>query len=149
LKHFNNGEFLLILLLTSVTAFLLARTFRTGIDRLRGKRWARTTALIQQSGIGFINAPGIHGRVGFFGYTYEARGAKYVGFFAIMSEQVDLDRLQKKLSGQNIQIRFNPSHRETSFLENLRDPLFEGYIATQDANWISQAPNPGLRAPIS
>jgi len=96
-----------------------------------------------------INAPGIRGRVGFFGYAYEVQGTKYVSFFAIMSNQTDLDRFQQKLSGQHIQIRFNPSHPEISFLKNLRDPLFEGYAATQDPNWISQAPNPGLRAPIS
>jgi len=105
--------------------------------------------LIQPAGVGIINVPEAYGRVGFFGYAYQVQGARCVGFFVIMSEQIDLDRLQQKLSGQRIQIRFSPSNPETSFLENLRDPLFEGYAATQDANWISQVPNLELRSPFS
>jgi len=66
-----------------------------------------------------------------------------------MSKQIGLNPIQQKLSGQRIQIRFNPSHPETSFLEHLRDPLFERYKATQQANWIGQTPNPGLRSPFS
>jgi hypothetical protein len=31
-----------------------------------------------------------------------------------MSKQIGLDRIQQKLSGQRIQMRFNPSHPETS-----------------------------------
>lgn len=149
LKHLNIADLVLILLLACVTSFLLSGTLRAGITRLWGKRWPRATALIQPAGVGIINVPEAYGRVGFFGYAYQVLGARCVGFFVIMSEQIDLDRLQQKLSGQRIQIRYNPSHPETSFLENLRDPLFEGYAATQNANWISQVPNLGLRSPFS
>lgn len=149
LKHFNIGDAVLILLLASVTFFLLARTLLTGVTRLWVRSWTRATALIQPAGArDHQRARGLWTRW-LFRIQLSGTGARYVGCFVIMSKQIGLNPIQQKLSGQRIQIRFNPSHPETSFLEHLRDPLFERYKATQQANWIGQTPNPGLRSPFS
>ena len=108
-----------------------------------------TLATIQRGGVAMINTPtGIYARVGFFGYSYTVDGSQYAGLFAILCDPQDSERFQQKLSGGKIQIRYNPSNPETSFVENLRDPRFEGYKASQDPNWLSQAPDAGIRDPI-
>jgi hypothetical protein len=56
------------------------------------------------------------------------------------SNEATVQTLHKCLSGASIQIWYNPSDPNTSFLVNYSDFRFEELKATQNPEWLNQAP---------
>jgi hypothetical protein len=48
--------------------------------------------------------------------------------------------VQSNLAGVAIEVRFSPSDPSVSYLVDLRDTRFGGLAATQNPEWLSQAP---------
>jgi hypothetical protein len=140
-------ERLLYTLGGAAAIFMMFRAVLPTIIRVRGMNWPKATATIQRTAVSLINAPGVYGRIIFCGYEFTVEGVRYFSLFAILANLNEQERLKHKLYGAHIQIRYNPSHPETSFLVNLRDPLFDGYLASQDRNWLSKAPVWGIETP--
>jgi hypothetical protein len=74
------------------------------------------------------------------GYAYVLDGKRYAGFFVIYGNDLKVSKLHADLAGHTVRIRYNPSDPNTSLLENFSDSRFGGLTATQNAEWLSQAP---------
>ena len=116
--------------------------------RFQGHNWPLTTATIQKAGIGIVPL-GKGGTPGsFFGYSFTVQGTRYAGLFVFASDQETVESLQKKLAGQMIQIRYSPLDPDVSYLADPSDPRFGGLTASQNPDWLAQAPDTGIRYPI-
>jgi hypothetical protein len=111
------------------------------LRRYRRNRWPSAEATIQQGAIGKIYfGKGATAPASFLGYAYNVQGVRYGGYFALYGGEAIVQKLHKGLAGASIQIRYNPSDPNTSFLLNYSDFRFEGLKATQSPEWLNQAP---------
>ena len=60
--------------------------------------------------------------------------------FAVPMDEQDSSLLQKTLSGDSIQIRYDPADPDTSFLVDQYDSRFMGRKARQDPEVLESAP---------
>lgn len=76
------------------------------------------------------------------GYGFVIEGIRRAGIFAIYGTQDEdiLRRLENKLAGVSVDIRYDPSDVGLSYLVDLDDLRFEGLTVTQNPEWLSQAP---------
>jgi hypothetical protein len=74
------------------------------------------------------------------GYAYIVQGMRYAGFFAIYGEDSRVRKLSDGLAGGPIQIRYNPSDPNISYLVGCHDSRFDGLAATQNPEWLEQSP---------
>ena len=74
------------------------------------------------------------------GYAYIVQGVQYAGFFALYDDDSHVRKLSDGLSGDTVQIRYNPSDPNVSFLVDRNDSRFEGLAATQNPEWLEQSP---------
>jgi hypothetical protein len=109
--------------------------------RLRSRRWPTEEAIIQRGAFGGISVgrgPSIP--ASFLGYAFVVNSVRYAGVFAICGDQAFLHRLNDRLNGQTIKIRYNPSDPNMSFLVDYYDPRFGGKVATQNPERLESAP---------
>jgi hypothetical protein len=97
------------------------------------KRWPKANAKISRSFVGQAVGPG--GRASFFTYKFVVQGASYEGRFMIMSGEESVQRLQDKLNGQDISVRYNPNEPTVSFIADALDARFEGHAMRQNPYW--------------
>jgi hypothetical protein len=76
------------------------------------------------------------------GYGFVIEGIRRAGIFAIYGTQDGniLRRLEDKLAGGSVDVRYDPSDLGLSYLVDLHDSRFEGLTVTQNPEWVSQAP---------
>jgi hypothetical protein len=111
--------------------------------RFSSRRWPTVTATIQQGSVGPISfGRGVTVPAAFLGYGFVVEGIRRAGIFAIYGTQDDkiLRRLQEKLAGGSVEIRYDPSDVGLSYLVDLHDSRFEGLTVTQNPESLSQAP---------
>ena len=131
------------LLLLSILIWWWLAQGRHAWQRLSSRRWPTATATIQKGSIGPISfGRGVTVSAAFLGYGFVVEGSRRAGIFAIYGTQdVDiLQRLEDRLAGASVDIRYDPSDLGVSYLSDLHDPLFEGLTVTQNPEWLSQAP---------
>lgn len=119
------------------------------IRRVRSHRWPTAEATIQKGCFGAISL-GRYGSipVAFMGYAYTIQGVRYAGAFVLYRDLERLRRLSEALAGLVIQIRYDPSDLNTSYLTDTDDSRFEGLHVSQDPQWIEQAPPLDLQEAI-
>ena len=109
--------------------------------RLRSRRWPTADAIIQKGALGGISVGrGASVPASFMGYAFVANNVRYAGLFAICGDQAFLRRLNESINGQTIQIRYNPSDPNMSFLVDYYDPRFGGKVAIQNPERLDDAP---------
>ena len=122
---------------------------RYWIRRNGRKRWPVTTATLQYGAMGGI-AVGKGGSIpaSFMGYAYKVDDVRYAGLFVMMGDKSQLDRLQSALPGNPIQIRYDPSDPNRSFLDDYSNSLFKGLTVSQEPEKLNQAPSFDLQEVI-
>jgi hypothetical protein len=131
--------------------FLLAMMFVLGwwyfvqavyfVRRLRSRRWPTADATIQKGALGGVSVGrGASVPASFMGYAFVVNNVRYAGLFAVCGDQPFLHRLSQSICGQTIQIRYNPSDPNMSFLVDYYDPRFGGKVATQNPERLESAP---------
>jgi hypothetical protein len=72
-----------------------------------------------------------------FGYSYEVNGARYIGFFAIITDTKGAlgagPDIQEKLDGKALTIRYDPMHPQRSFVV---DREVSGNEVHQGPDWV-------------
>lgn len=111
------------------------------VVRKRRKQWPVANALIQKGTMGQLDL----GEAGtkpaaFMGYSFKANGLCYAYCFVLCGSEVRIKDLYRRLPGNPVQVRYDPSDPNTSFLVNCHDVLFEGLVASQASTFLAQAP---------
>ena len=134
-------EVLFLLVLFVILGWWYFAQFRYFLQRSRSKRWPVVDAVLQKGSIGKISF-GKRGSmpVAFVGYAYTVQGIRYAGFFALYGEEYKVRRLDESLAGATVQIRYDPSSPDVSFLVNEYDSRLEGTQATQNPDYLDQCP---------
>ena len=109
---------------------------------LRRKNWPSANATIQKGAMGRIS----RGKGGFIpacfiGYTFKVQDERYAAYFVLVGNEEALEKLNKNLSGGSLEIRYDPSDHNISLLVDYHDFRFAGLTASQDPEWLSQAPS--------
>jgi hypothetical protein len=111
------------------------------IRRYRRSHWPTVEAVIQKGAVGRVPAgKGATIPASFMGYAYIVEGVRYAGFFALMGDETRVQRLYSGLGDSHIQIRYDPSDPNVSFLRDYKDPRFDGLRATQSPEMLNHAP---------
>lgn len=131
-----------------VLLLLLASLGWWGFVQLRGlfkrfssRRWPTAEATVQKGAVGRVS--GVRGSWtygSFFGYAFAVQGVSYMGLFLVVGDQEQVSALQNVLVGMPLSVRYKPSDPSVSVVEDLYDPRFRGLNATQDPEWLKQAP---------
>ncbi|HKN26291.1 MAG TPA: hypothetical protein VJX72_15690 [Candidatus Acidoferrum sp.] len=109
--------------------------------RAASKRWPNVTATIQKGAVGRISfGRGASAPACFLGYAYLVEGTRRAGFFALYGEEGKVDEVQKRLASSPLDIRYDPSNPDLSCMIDFYDSRFEGLAATQNPQWLDQAP---------
>ena len=94
--------------------------------------WPKATATVKQGFAGTIlKTVG----AGFFQYVFTVEGVEYWGRFILPDNRNHVEKLQLKLDGRPLLVKFRPSNPRVSLLADFNDPLFEGLVATQNPYW--------------
>jgi len=116
------------------------------VARKRRKQWPVTEALIQKGAIGQLDLAeaGVKPAV-FMGYSFKVNGVRYAHCFVLFGNEVPVHDLNRRLPGTPLQVRYNPSDPNTSFLVNYSDARFGGFVASQNPIFLEKAPTFDLR----
>jgi hypothetical protein len=138
--------FLALLLILGAWYFVQIRHF---VLRFRSKRWPIVNATVQRGCVGKISV-GKGGSIpaAFLGYAYLVQGVRYVGLFAVCGDDPKVRKLNEGLPGCTIQVRYDPSSPDRSFLVNESDPRFEELTASQNPDRLEQSPSFDLQDAI-
>ncbi|MGB8323245.1 MAG: hypothetical protein WCE52_09820 [Candidatus Acidiferrum sp.] len=103
--------------------------------------WPTANALVQKGAVGTISfGRGATSPAAFLGYSFFVQGARYAGIFAVYGAEDLVRTIQSGLAGASIDVRFSPSDPNVSYLVDLHDVRFGGLSATQNPEWLDQAP---------
>jgi hypothetical protein len=119
------------------------------IRRHGRNRWPTAEAIIQKGALG--NVPiekGATVHAGFLGYVFTVQGARYAGYFALIGDETRVQSTYDALAGSTIQVRYNPSEPDVSFLADYKDRRFEGLKVTQSPQILNRAPSFDLQDAI-
>jgi hypothetical protein len=109
--------------------------------RQASRAWPMVNATLQKGALGRISfGRGATAPAAFMGYAYTIGGVRYAGFFALYGEETAIQALHVSLPGSLIQIRYNPANPDVSFLADYKDSRFGSSEATQNSEWLAQAP---------
>ena len=108
---------------------------------LRRKNWPSANATVQNFTTGAIN----RGKncivpARFVGYAFKVQEQRFGGYFVVIGKESALEELPKNLQGCSLQVRYHPSDPTTSLLVDYKDARFGGLLASQDPDWLDQAP---------
>ena len=141
MSHNYAFEWLSLLILFLVLSCWYFVRIRFLLRRYRGKSWPTVEATLQNGAVGRISfGTGSSSPASFVGYAYIVQGVQYAGFFALYDDDSHVRKLSDGLSGDTVQIRYNPSDPNVSFLVDRNDSRFEGLAATQNPEWLEQSP---------
>ena len=99
------------------------------------------TAVVQKGAAGTISfGRGAMAPAVFLGYSFVVQGNRYAGIFALYGSEDLVRSVQGGLAGGALDVRFNPSDPSVSYLVDLCDTRFGGLTATQNPEWLDQAP---------
>jgi len=111
------------------------------LRRYRSKLWPVIDATLQKGAVGRISfGRGASCPATFMGYAYSVQGVRYAGFVALYGDDDRINELHDHLTGAAIQIRYNPSDPNISYLVDYNGARFEGLVATQNPEWLDQSP---------
>jgi hypothetical protein len=79
---------------------------------------------------------------------FKVQGERYGAYFVVVGKKDVLQKVNENLAGAPIQIRYNPSDPDVSLLVDYKDFRFEGQKASQDPDWLNQAPTVDLQDAI-
>jgi hypothetical protein len=107
----------------------------------RRKNWPSTNATVQNFTTGAVN----RGKnwivpARFVGYAFKIQEQRFCGYFVVLGKEGALEDVRKNLQGRSLQIRYDPSDPTTSLLVDYKDARFGGLLASQDPEWLDQAP---------
>lgn len=119
----------------------LAAHIPYGLRYLRRKNWPIADAAVQNFTTGAVNR-GKNWTVParFVGYAFKVQEQRFGGYFVVLGKESALEGVRKNLQGCSVQIRYDPSDPATSLLVDYKDPRFAGLLASQDPDWLDQAP---------
>ena len=106
------------------------------LRRFLGRRWPTASATIRK---GFIGTVSRGAGAGFYEYAFAIKGVQYSGKFIIIDGWEHAEKLQEKLDGLPISIKYCPTNPSVSLLLDLYDSRFDGKSATQNPNWYANA----------
>jgi hypothetical protein len=116
---------------------------------LRRKNWPSADAIVQKGTIAVISL-GRNSAIPacFMGYAFKVQGERYGAYFVVVGNKDALQKIHESLAGAPLQIRYNPSDPNVSLLADYKDFRFEGLKASQDPDWLNQAPTFDLQDAI-
>ncbi len=123
---------LLLVLVIIVCGFQIRFYFR----RFLSAHWPSASAAIRK---GFLGTVSRGAGAGFYEYVFSIKGKEYTGRFIIIDSWEHAEKLQGKLDGLPISIRYSPSNPAVSLLVDLYDPRFDGKLATQNPYWYANS----------
>jgi hypothetical protein len=144
-----NGGWFEVVLLSVILVWYLSFRIPYLLKYCRRKSWPTADAAIQKGTLGLIS----HGKYGsvpacFMGYVFKVQGERYGAYFVLVGNKDTLQKIHESLAGEPLQIRYNPSDPNVSLLVDYKDLRFEGLKASQDPDWLNQAPTIDLQDAI-
>jgi hypothetical protein len=110
------------------------------LRRFRSKRWPTIDATLQMGAVGRISfGRGASSPAIFMGYASIVQGVRYAGLIALYGADSQVRKLHDGLTGGPIQIRYNPSDPNVSYLVDYKDSRFDALAATQNPEWLDQS----------
>ena len=143
MNEFEVLDWVVTLALLSILIWWCFAQSRHVWRRFSSRRWPTVTATIQKGSVGPISfGRGVTVPAAFLGYAFVIEGIRRAGIFAIYGTQDEniLHRLEDKLAGSSVDVRYDPSDLGLSYLVDLHDSRFEGLTVTQNPERVSQAP---------
>jgi hypothetical protein len=110
------------------------------VRQYSSRKWPPVDAAIQRGAIGpvTIGKSAVNGC--FLGYSFQVAGTRYAGFFVIFCDHDKSAQLQKELPGATLQVRYKLSDPNVSYLADRQDPRFGWQGASQNPEYLNQAP---------
>jgi hypothetical protein len=122
-------------------AWWVASESRYLLRRFFSRRWPTAEAMVQRGARGRISTgKGSSVAASFLGYTFVINQERHAGIFALPGPEESLKAVEDDLLGKTINVRYKPTDRNVSFVVDLYDSRFRGLRATQDPEFLSQAP---------
>jgi hypothetical protein len=129
-------------LLIPVVGWVLFTQFRYMAQQYRSAGWPVVDATLQKGPIGFVRIGEGEGTPAcFIGYVFSVNGSRYAGIFALYGSGDNVERVHKNFPGGSIRVRYDPTNPNISSLVDLRNPLFDCLVPTQNPAHLSNAPS--------
>jgi len=110
------------------------------VRQYSSRKWPSAEALIQRGAIGPVKM-GKGAVDGYFpGYSSQAAETRYAGSFVIFCDHDKSAQLQKELPGATLKVRYKLSDSNVSYLADRQDPRFGWQGASQNPEYLNQAP---------
>jgi hypothetical protein len=139
-----SGSELFSLLLLLFSFGLLAWWYFTQgqhfVRQYTSRNWPSVEAVLQRGAIGPVTLGKVAVNGCFLGYSFQVAGMRYAGFFVIFCDQDKSRQLQKELPGATVQVRYKQSDPNISYLADRQDPRFGWQGASQNPEYLNQAP---------
>jgi hypothetical protein len=135
------SEWVFLLLLLSVLAWVCVKQLRYSLMLFSSRRWPAIDATVCMGSVGRVSGlKGSYAFGSFFGYGFEIQGIRYVGSFVLIGNEEHAQALQKNLAGLVMKVRYNPTDPNVSVIVDPYDSRFEGLAGRQNPDWLGQAP---------
>jgi hypothetical protein len=119
----TNFELAFYCVILAVVAVVCGFQIRFYLRRFLSRRWPIVSATIRK---GFIGTVSRGAGAGFYEYAFALKEGQYSGKFIIIDSWEHAEKLQEKLDGLLISIRYCPSNPAVSLLVDLYDSRFDG-----------------------
>lgn len=136
----TSGGWFQVVLFSAVLIWYLSVQIPYLLKYLRRKNWPSADATIQRGAMGRVRQGKSTIPACFIGYAFKVEGVRYGAYFVLVGKEDILQKVSKDLAGSSVQVRYDPSNPNTSLLVDYKDFRFAGLSASQDPDWLNQAP---------
>jgi hypothetical protein len=110
------------------------------VQQYSSRKWPSMEGVIQRGAIGPVKMGKGSVNGCFLGYSFQVAETRYAGFFVIFCDHDKSAQLQKGLPGATLQVRYKLSDPNVSYLADRQDPRFGWQGASQNPEYLNQAP---------
>jgi hypothetical protein len=132
----TNLELAFYSIFLAVVAIVCGFQIRFYLRRFLSRHWPTASATIRK---GFIGTVSKGAGAGFYENAFVIKGKEYLGKFIIIDSWEHAEKLQERLDGLPISIRYRPTNPAISLLVDLYDLRFDGKSTTQNPYWYANA----------
>jgi Protein of unknown function (DUF3592) len=140
MSRYGSDGWFQVVVFSALLVWILSVQIPYLLKYLRRKNWPSADGTIQKGAMGRISRGKGFIPACFIGYAFKVQGERYGAYFVLVGNENTLHKVNEDLTGTILQIHYDPSDPNTSLLVDYRDFRFAGLTASQDPDWLRQAP---------
>jgi hypothetical protein len=138
--RYDRGGWFQVVIYSAILIWYLSVHIPYLLKYWRRKNWPSADAMIQKGTMGSVAQGRSAVPACFIGYAFKVEGLRYGAYFVLVGKADFLEKVNKELTGASLQVRYDPSNPTSSLLIDYKDFRFAGLRASQDPDWLNQAP---------